>query len=211
MDDEEAGAEAGIKSCSFTVEGEWAYGYLKSESGVHRLIRISPFDANARRQTAFASVFVYPEVDDTIHIEIREEDLEWQTMRSGGAGGQHVNKTDSAVRLKHGPSGIEVKCQMERSQHKNRSMAMKMLRARLYDIQLRERQARLDAMHGQKKTAEFGSQIRSYTMAPYQLVKDERTEMKISNVNGVLDGDIDPLIRAWLLQSADAASAAAQD
>jgi peptide chain release factor 2 len=208
MADEEAGAEAGIKSCTFTVEGDWAYGFLKAEIGVHRLVRISPFDANARRQTAFAAVFVFPEIDDNITVVIKDDDLEWQTFRSGGAGGQHVNKTESAVRVIHKPSGIDVKCQMERSQHKNRSMALKMLRARLYDIQLKEKEAKLDAVHGTKKAIEWGSQIRSYVLAPYRQVNDHRTELKVGNVDAVLDGDIDQFIRAYLMASANAGVAA---
>ena len=200
--DEEAGAEAGIKSVSFIVQGAWSFGFLRAESGVHRLVRISPFDANARRQTAFAAVFVYPDLDDSIKIDIKEEDLEWQTFRSGGAGGQHVNKTESAVRVIHKPTGTVAACQMERSQHKNRSMALKMLRAKLYDIQLKEQEAKMDAVHAGKKAIEFGSQIRSYVLAPYQQVKDERTELKVGNVTAVLDGDIDQFIRSYLMQAA---------
>ena len=192
--------EAGIKSASFVVEGEWAYGYLRAESGVHRLVRISPFDQNARRQTAFAAVFVYPDIDDTIKIEIRDEDLEIQTYRSGGAGGQHVNKTDSAVRIIHAPSGIVVACQSERSQHKNKSSAMKMLRARLYEKQEQEKTQKMGDVHATKKSIEFGSQIRSYVLAPYRLVNDHRTELKVGNVDAVLDGDIDPFIRQYLMQ-----------
>ncbi len=197
--DQQAGDEAGVKSVTFTVEGEWAYGLLRSENGVHRLVRISPFDANARRQTSFAAVFVYPEVDDAIEIEIREEDLEWQTFRSGGAGGQHVNKTESAVRVIHSPTGVVASCQMERSQHKNRSMAMKMLRAKLYDIKLREQEAKIAGVHAQKKAIEWGNQIRSYVMAPYTQANDHRTELKVGDVAKVLDGEIDQFIRAYLL------------
>jgi peptide chain release factor 2 len=200
--DEQPGEEAGIKSVTFTVAGEWAYGFLRAESGVHRLVRISPFDANARRQTAFSAVFVYPELDDSIHIDIKEEDLEWQTFRSGGAGGQHVNKTESAVRVIHKPTGTVASCQLERSQHKNRSMALKMLRAKLYEQQLREQEAKMDSVHAQKKGIDFGSQIRSYVLAPYRQVTDHRTEQKIGNVDAVLDGDIDPFIRQYLLQQA---------
>ena len=199
MLDEQAGEEAGLKSASFLVEGDWAYGYLRAENGVHRLVRISPFDANARRQTAFASVFVYPDLDDTIEIDLRKEDIEVQTYRSGGAGGQHVNKTDSAVRMIHHPSGIVVTCQSERSQIKNRSSAMKMLRARLYEKQQAEQVAKMGEVHGRKKAIEWGSQIRSYVLAPYRQVNDHRTEMKVSNVDEVLDGDLDPFIKGYLL------------
>jgi peptide chain release factor 2 len=199
MLDEQAGEEAGVKSISFLVEGEWAYGYLRAENGVHRLVRISPFDANARRQTAFASVFVYPDLDDTIKIDLREEDIEVQTYRSGGAGGQHVNKTDSAVRMIHHPSGIVVTCQSERSQHKNRSSAMKMLRARLYEKQEAEQAAKMGEVHGKKKAIEWGSQIRSYVLAPYRMVTDHRTDLKVGNVDAVLDGDLDEFIKLYLM------------
>jgi peptide chain release factor 2 len=201
MLDWQAGEEAGIKSASFTVEGDWAFGYLKAENGVHRLVRISPFDANARRQTSFAAVFVYPDLDDTIKIEIRDEDLEVQTFRSGGAGGQHVNKTESAVRIIHQPSGIVVACQSERSQHKNRSSAMKMLRAKLYEKEEQEKAAKMGDVHAQKKAIEWGSQIRSYVLAPYRMVNDHRTELKFGNVEAVLDGELDPFIQAYLLQA----------
>ena len=201
MLDEQPGEEAGLKSASFLVEGEWAYGYLRAENGVHRLVRISPFDANARRQTAFAAVFVYPDLDDTIKIDLRVEDIEVQTYRSGGAGGQHVNKTDSAVRMIHHPTGIVVQCQSERSQHKNRSSAMKMLRARLYEKQQAEQVAKMGEVHGTKKAIEWGSQIRSYVLAPYRQVNDHRTEIKVSDVDGVLDGDLDDFIRAYLLMA----------
>jgi peptide chain release factor 2 len=197
--DHQPGEEAGIKSASFSVEGEWAYGYLRAEKGVHRLVRISPFDANARRQTAFAAVDVYPDLEDSVHIEIRDEDLEVQTFRSGGAGGQHVNKTESAVRIIHKPSGIVVACQSERSQHKNKSSAMKMLRARLYERAEEEKQAKLGDHHAQKKAIEWGSQIRSYVLAPYRLVTDHRTDLKVGNVDAVLDGALDEFIQAFLI------------
>ena len=202
MMDEQPGDEAGLKSVSFLVEGEWAYGYLRAENGVHRLVRISPFDSNARRQTAFAAVFVYPDLDDTIKIDLREEDIEVQTYRSGGAGGQHVNKTDSAVRMIHHPSGIVVQCQSERSQHKNRSSCMKMLRARLYEKQQAEQVAKMGEVHGKKKAIEWGSQIRSYVLAPYRLVTDHRTELKVGNVDAVLDGELDEFIKLYLMTSA---------
>ena len=197
--DVQYGEEAGIKSVTFAVRGHHAYGYLRAETGVHRLVRISPFDSNARRHTAFSAVFVYPDIDDSIQIDIREEDLEVQTMRSGGAGGQHVNKTESAVRIIHKPTGLVAKCQSERSQHKNKSAAMKMLRAMMYAQKQREQEAKLDAANSTKKSIEWGSQIRSYVLAPYRLVNDHRTDVKIGNVDAVLDGDLDELIKTYLI------------
>jgi peptide chain release factor 2 len=193
------GDEAGIKSVTWTLRGEYAFGYAKAEIGIHRLVRISPFDAGARRHTSFASVFVYPEVDDRIVIEIDEKDLRIDTYRSTGAGGQHVNKTDSAVRLTHLPTGIVVQCQNERSQHKNKAMAMKYLRSRLYEMKLREQNAKLDEINKTKKDIAWGSQIRSYVLHPYKMVKDHRTNLETGNVNRVLDGDIDDFIEAYLL------------
>ncbi len=193
------GDEAGVKSVSFTVEGEYAYGYAKAEIGIHRLVRISPFDAGARRHTSFASVFVYPEVDDEIKIEINEDDLRIDTFRSGGKGGQHVNKTDSAVRITHLPTGIVVQCQNERSQHKNKSMAMKYLKSRLYEKELAEKNDKLDEENKQKKDIAWGSQIRSYVLHPYKMVKDHRTNLESGNTQKVLDGDIDDFIQAYLM------------
>jgi peptide chain release factor 2 len=193
------GDEAGIKSVTWTLRGEYSYGYAKAEIGIHRLVRISPFDAGARRHTSFASVFVYPEVDDRIVIEIDEKDLRIDTYRSTGAGGQHVNKTDSAVRLTHLPTGIVVQCQNERSQHKNKAMAMKYLRSRLYEMKLREQNAKLAEINKTKKDIAWGSQIRSYVLHPYKMVKDHRTNLETGNVNRVLDGDIDDFIEAYLL------------
>ena len=195
-----AGDGAGFKNVTITIEGSYAYGYLKAEQGVHRLVRISPFDANARRHTSFASVSVLPEVDETIEIEIKEEDLRIDTYRAGGAGGQHVNKTDSAVRLTHLPTGLVVACQNERSQHKNKASAMKVLKARLYELELQKREAQKEQYAGDKKGINFGSQIRSYTLQPYQLIKDHRTDVESGNVQAVLDGQIDEFIRAYLLQ-----------
>ncbi|OPY15293.1 MAG: Peptide chain release factor 2 [Syntrophus sp. PtaU1.Bin005] len=194
------GDEAGIKSVSFTLEGEYAYGYAKAEVGIHRLVRISPFDAGARRHTSFASVFVYPEIDDEIVVEIDEKDLRIDTYRSTGAGGQHVNKTDSAVRITHAPTGIVVQCQNERSQHKNKAMAMKYLRSRLYELKLREQNEKMSEINKTKKEIAWGSQIRSYVLQPYKMVKDHRTNLEIGNVGRVLDGDIDDLIEAYLIQ-----------
>ena len=192
--------EAGIKNATFEVNGAYAYGYLRSEIGVHRLVRISPFDASSRRHTSFASVFVYPEVSDDIEIDINETDLKIDTYRSSGAGGQHVNVTDSAVRITHLPSGIVVSCQNERSQHKNKSMAMKVLRARLFDLERQKKEEALEAIHSGKKQIAFGSQIRSYVLHPYRMVKDHRTNTEVGNVDTVLDGDLDKLMEAFLME-----------
>jgi peptide chain release factor 2 len=201
--DIQAGEEAGIRSVTLRVEGQYAYGYLNTEQGVHRLVRISPFDSNARRHTAFASVTAVPEVDDSIEVEIDESDLRTDTYRASGAGGQHVNKTDSAVRLTHMPTGIVVQCQNERSQHKNKAMAMKMLRAQLFERQRQEQQEKLEQLTGEKRDVRFGSQIRSYTLHPQQRAKDHRTDLEVGNVEAVLDGDIDSFIRATLLAQGD--------
>ena len=200
--DRQEGDEAGIRSATVTVSGDYAYGYLKAEEGVHRLVRISPFDSNARRQTAFASVAVMPELDDTIEIEIDEKELRIDTFRASGAGGQHVNKTDSAVRMTHLPTGIVVQCQNERSQHKNRATAMKLLRARLYEHERARRDQEVAKLRGEQRQIEFGSQIRSYTLHPSQRIKDHRTDLEVGNVDAVLDGDIDRFIRAMLVQKA---------
>ena len=200
--DELAGEEAGLKSVAFQVSGDWAYGYLKAEGGVHRLVRISPFDANARRHTTFAGVSVLPDIEDTIDIEVKDEDLRVDTYRAGGAGGQHVNKTDSAVRLTHLPTGIVVQCQNERSQLKNRSMAMKMLKARLYDLERKKKESERDKIEAAKKEIDFGSQIRSYVLHPYRMVKDLRTDYETGNADAVLNGDLDGFIHAYLLMQA---------
>jgi peptide chain release factor 2 len=199
MIDYQEGEEAGVKSVTFNVNGDYAYGYLSSEVGVHRLVRISPFDAAKRRHTSFASVFVFPEIDDDVKVEINEKDLRIDTYRSSGRGGQHVNVTDSAVRITHIPTGIVAQCQNERSQHKNKDVAMKVLRARLYDLRRREQQERIDAMHDEKKDIAFGSQIRSYVFQPYRLIKDHRTKVEVGDVDRVMDGDIEPFIKSFLL------------
>ena len=192
------GDSAGIKSATLSIQGPFAYGYLKAETGVHRLVRISPFDSNARRHTSFASVYVWPEVDDKIEIQIRDEDIKVDTYRAGGAGGQHVNKTDSAVRMTHIPTGVVVQCQSERSQISNRDRAMKMLKAALYEKELEERQKEQDKLNSTKKAVEWGSQIRSYVMHPYKLVKDHRTDFESSQVDDVMDGSIDDFISHYL-------------
>ncbi len=198
-----AGEEAGIKSMTIGVIGDYAYGYLHAEAGVHRLVRISPFDANARRQTAFAAVHVMPDLDDDVEVEINEDDLKIDFYRAGGAGGQHVNKTDSAVRITHLPTNTVVTCQNERSQHKNKSQAMRVLRARLYEQELKKHEEQMSELAGQKKSIEWGSQIRSYVLAPYRQVTDHRTEIKIGNVDAVLDGDLDEFIQSFLLAKGD--------
>ena len=196
--DLQPGDEAGIKSATVEVTGKYAYGYLKAEAGVHRLVRLSPFDSQNRRHTSFASVFVYPEIEDAVEVEINESDLRVDTYRASGAGGQHVNKTDSAVRITHLPTGIVVQCQNERSQHKNRASAMKILRARLYQFQEDEKKKALEAVENTKKRIEWGNQIRSYVLHPYNMVKDHRTGEETSNVDTVMDGDIDAFIYAYL-------------
>lgn len=193
-----SGEEAGVKSVVMIIEGPYAYGYLKSERGVHRLVRISPFDSNKRRHTSFASVDVIPEIDDNIEIDINESDLRIDTYRSSGAGGQHVNVTDSAVRITHIPTNIVVQCQNERSQHKNKSTAMKVLKAKLYELKMEERRKELEAEYAKKQKIEWGSQIRSYVMHPYSMVKDHRTNQETSNVNAIMDGRIDEFIEAFL-------------
>jgi peptide chain release factor 2 len=191
--------EAGIKSATFTVNGDYAYGLLRSEIGVHRLVRISPFDQQSRRHTSFASVFVSPEIDDSIQIEIKPEDIRIDTYRSGGKGGQHVNTTDSAVRITHMPTGIVVACQNERSQHKNRDKAFKILRSKLYEYELEKKREVSKKLEDSKLDIDFGSQIRSYVLAPYRMVKDHRTKIDVGDVDRVLDGDLKPFIRAWLM------------
>ncbi|MBU1933299.1 MAG: peptide chain release factor 2 [Candidatus Omnitrophica bacterium] len=193
-----SGEEAGVKSVVMIIEGPYAYGYLKSERGVHRLVRISPFDSNKRRHTSFASVDVIPEIEDDIEIEVNESDLRIDTYRSSGAGGQHVNVTDSAVRITHIPTNIVVQCQNERSQHKNKATAMKVLKAKLYELKMEERKKELEAEYAKKQKIEWGSQIRSYVMHPYSMVKDHRTSHETSNVNAIMDGDIDEFIEAFL-------------
>jgi len=197
--DYQPGEEAGVKGATFNVEGSYAYGYLRAEMGIHRLVRISPFDANARRHTSFCSVFVFPELDDDIDVEILEKDLKVDTYRASGAGGQHINKTDSAIRITHIPTGIVVACQNERSQHKNRAVAMKQLKARLYELEVRKKEEEASVIAGEKKEIGWGSQIRSYVLHPYRLVKDHRTGYEVGNTDAVLDGDIDDFIEAYLL------------
>jgi peptide chain release factor 2 len=200
--DYQPGDEAGLKSATLTLAGDYAYGLMSAEAGVHRLVRISPFDQAARRHTSFASVFVWPELPEDVEVEIDEKDLRIDTYRSSGHGGQHINVTDSAVRITHVPTGIVVTCQNERSQGRNRDAAMKVLRARLYDLKMKEQQERLDLLGGEKKDIAFGSQIRSYVLHPYQLVKDHRTKTEVGDVNRVLDGDIDVFIKTYLKQKA---------
>ena len=199
MNDYQAGEEAGIKSATFTISGENAFGLLAGESGVHRLVRISPFDANKRRHTSFASVYVSPEIDETIHVDLRVEDLRVDTYRSGGKGGQHVNTTDSAVRITHLPTGIVVQCQNERSQHKNRDKAMKMMRSRLYEFELDKKRAESKKLEDSKLDINFGSQIRSYVLQPYRIAKDHRTKVEVGDVDKVLDGYLEPFLRGYLL------------
>jgi peptide chain release factor 2 len=198
--DYQPGDEAGLKSATFTVLGEYAYGLLSAEAGVHRLVRISPFDSAARRHTSFASLYVWPELPEDVDVEIDDKDIRIDTFRSSGAGGQHVNVTDSAIRITHFPTGIVVSCQNERSQHRNKDSALRVLKARLYDLKLKEQQARLDQIGGAKREIAFGSQIRSYVLHPYQMVKDHRTKEQVGDVNRVLDGDIDVFIKSYLMR-----------
>lgn len=200
--DLQPGEEAGIRSANLRIEGEWAYGHLKAENGIHRLVRISPFDASRRRHTSFASVYASPEVDETIDVEIRDSDIRIDTFRSSGAGGQHVNVTDSAVRITHIPTGIVVQCQNERSQHQNKALAMAVLRSRLYQLRLEERRAEMEKIGGEKKDIAWGHQIRSYVFHPYNLVKDHRTGVEATDVQAVMDGEIDRFIEAYLRSQA---------
>ncbi len=198
--DEQSAEEAGIKSATIVVSGDYSFGHLKAEDGVHRLVRISPFDANARRQTSFAALTVTPDIEDEVDVEIDDSDLRIDVYRAGGAGGQHVNKTESAVRITHVPTGIVVQCQNERSQHKNKSAAMRVLRSRLYDLRIAEQDAKNAEAANARKKIEWGSQIRSYVLAPYRMVNDHRSELKVSDVDAVLDGDLDEFIRTYLLR-----------
>ena len=206
MLDYQDGEEAGIKSVTFNVIGEYAYGYLASETGVHRLVRISPFDANKRRHTSFASVAVYPEIDETVEVVIEEKELRIDTYRSAGKGGQHVNTTDSAVRITHLPTGIVVQCQNERSQHKNKAVCMKVLRARLFELEMEKKKAETKSIEDSKLEIAWGSQIRSYVLQPYRLAKDHRTKVEVGDVDRVLDGDLDKFIKAYLQFRARAAA-----
>lgn len=197
--DYQPGEEAGVKGVTFSVEGEYAYGWLRAEKGIHRLVRISPYDSNARRHTSFCSVFVFPQLSDEVEVEILEKDLKVDTFRASGAGGQHINKTDSAIRITHVPTGIVVSCQAERSQHKNRSVAMSQLKARLFELELRKKEEEAATLAGDKKEIAWGSQIRSYVLHPYRMVKDHRTNYEVGNTDAVLDGDLDKFIEAYLL------------
>jgi peptide chain release factor 2 len=205
LNDYQPGEEAGLKSATFTVAGDYAYGLMHGETGVHRLVRISPFDSNQRRHTSFASVFVSPEIDDSILIEVKPEELRVDTYRSGGKGGQHVNTTDSAVRITHIPTGTVAQCQNERSQHRNREVAMKFLRSRLYELELRKRREVADKLEASKADIDFGSQIRSYVLHPYRLVKDHRTKLEVGDADRVLDGNLDPFIKSYLLSRREVA------
>ena len=209
--DYQPGDEAGLKSATLLVSGEYAFGLLSAEAGVHRLVRISPFDQAARRHTSFASLYVWPELPEDVEVEIDEKDLRVDTYRSSGAGGQHVNVTDSAIRITHLPTGIVVSCQNERSQHRNRDSAMRVLKARLYDLKLKEQQAKLDSIAGAKKAVAFGSQIRSYVLHPYQMVKDHRTKEQVGDVTRVLDGDLDGFIKSYLMMKANGSLVEAAD